>query len=502
MKVTLAAMGCENISLEYLSAVLKADGHKVSLAYDPALFDDKNYFYKPALARLFDQREKTVQAIVNQNPDILGISVFASNYQWALDIAGRVKKRIDVPVVFGGIHPSAAPDEVIGNDCVDMICLDEGEAPMVELLKSMESGSVATDIENIWLKNNGEVIKNPLRPLQDINELPMPDKELFENDLPIKYMYLTVTSRGCPFACSFCSNSFLKRFQKGRGRFFRERNVALVMEELLHYKDKYDYQWVDIKNNTFSATKKWTMEFLDLYASEIARPLRVMGHAKKIDDEIAGAMKRAGVWRVQMGVESLDRDIRREVLKRKESNEEIFNALNALDRHGVGYSIDYMVGLPGQKDEELEGAAVTFAGLKYAVRITPFWLQYLYGTDLMDIGKKIGEVSTDGEQAAKKGQDHHYIYQGSVTETEKVKTLRSFHVLFRLAPSIGPKWTGWLVEKKRYKAFSYLPMAPVITLVDFFASFFIKDLTSIAYIKTYFWHMIKMAREQFSGVSK
>lgn len=485
-------MGCENISLEYLSASLKKAGHSVCLAYDPSLFDDKNYFYKPGLARIFDQRKNVVKRILRQKPDILGISVFSSNYQWALDIARQVKAVSNPLVIFGGIHPTAEPDEVLGNECVDAICRDEGDHAIVKLADSLEKGTIDTSIENLWFKDKEAIVKNPMARLQDLNSLPMPDKTLFENDIPMNYMYLTVTSKGCPFACSFCSNSFLKKIQKGRGRFLRERSVDLVMEELLLYKKRYNYQWVDIKNNTFSATRDWTLEFLERYEKEIRCPLRVMGHPKKIDDQIAKAMKSAGVWRVQLGIESLREDIRRDVLHRKESNEDIFAAIDSLNRHKIGFSIDHMVGLPGQKDEDLEQAAVTYSKYRHVVRITPFWLQYLCGTDLMDIGKKLGVIDESALNASRLGLDHHYIYQGSVTDVEKVRTLRGFHILFRLVPTLGPKWAGWITKNKRYRIFRYLPMGPVITLVDFFASFVINDLTSISYIKTYFWTILRI----------
>lgn len=492
MRVSFVAMGCESISLEYLSATLKNHGHKVSLAYDPALFDDKNYFYKPSLAKIFSRKKQVVEKVIRQKPDVVGISVFASNYQWALDIAKTVKEQVNPLIVFGGIHPSTAPDEVISNDCVDVICRDEGESAFLELLESLENDRLNTTIRNLWFKQGEKIIRNPMRKLVDLDTLPMPDKTLFENDIPMQYMYLTVTSKGCPFACSFCSNSFLKHFQKGRGRFLRERSVDLVMDELHYYKKRYNYSWVDIKNNTFSATKSWTLEFLDRYSREIKVPLRVMGHPKKIDDEIASAMKHAKVWRVQLGVESLDENLRKNLLKRKETNEEIIRAMDTLERHQIDFSIDHMVGLPGQKEEDLVYAVNTFARYKQAVRITPFWLQYLTGTDLLEMAIQSGTVDETVAETARKGLDHHYIYQGSVQDEKLVRTLRSFHVMFRLAPTIGTRLTRWLSDKKRYRLFRYLPMEPIINIVDFFASFVINDLTSITYIKTYFWTILRI----------
>jgi len=270
------------------------------------------------------------------------------------------------------------------------------------------------------------------------------------------------------------------------------------MEELLHYKKRYDFQWVDIKNNTFSANKKWTLEFLDRYSRDVNVPLRVMIHPTKIDDEILKAMKKAPVWCMQMGIESLREDIRRDLLGRKETNQQIKKALSILEQHKIRYTIDHMFGLPGQTDQDLEFAAKTYSHCGNAMRITPFWLQYLHGTDLLEIADGMGIIDQDVRKAAVQGLDHHYIYQGSVTDKEQVNNLRCFHVLFRLVPIVGPKTTDWLIRKKRYRLFKYLPLNPLITMADLFSTFFFKDLTAITYIKTYFIHMTKMLRNIFS----
>jgi len=187
LKVVLAATGAENISLEAISAMLKQNGHRVQLAFDRALFNDAQYFSIPWLARLLDVKNAVVRQIVEAKPDLLCVSVFADNYQWALDLCRRVKQEIDVTVVFGGIHPTTVPERVIREECVDVICVGEGDFAIAELANSLERGRVDHSIKNLWFKKDGEIVRNPPRPNTNLDNLPMIDKELFEDYIPYRH---------------------------------------------------------------------------------------------------------------------------------------------------------------------------------------------------------------------------------------------------------------------------------------------------------------------------
>ena len=114
MKVLLVHQGRENLGIEYLSAVLKAAGHEVSLAYEYNLFGlNDNVFYNPFGERFFSQDRQVLKKIDDFQPDLLAFSVYTSTYAWACKIARTVKERIDTPVVFGGIHATLVPEEVI-----------------------------------------------------------------------------------------------------------------------------------------------------------------------------------------------------------------------------------------------------------------------------------------------------------------------------------------------------------------------------------------------------
>ena len=122
MKIIFPVMGAENISAACMVSLCKDLGHCVKVAFDRALFDDKQYFSIGFLAKLFDKKKQVVKEIIKEKPDILAMSVFADNYQWSLDLVRKVKeKHTNFVTVWGGIHPTSVPEDVIKEDLVDFV---------------------------------------------------------------------------------------------------------------------------------------------------------------------------------------------------------------------------------------------------------------------------------------------------------------------------------------------------------------------------------------------
>jgi radical SAM superfamily enzyme YgiQ (UPF0313 family) len=454
MKCTFVVMGAENVSVQALSAYLKARGFETGLAYDQALFDDKNFLDWPRLAKLLDNSGQCVRQIVESAPDLVAFTVMTPTYQWALDIARRVKQRIPVPILFGGIHPSTVPHKVIQEDCVDMVCVGEGEEPLADLLESMRKGSIDTTIRNLWFKTySGRIIRNPSRlEIQDVDRLPFPDKELFEDHVCIPNYYLALTARGCPFTCTFCSLSFMaKESESMGGKRLRQRSVELALQELRRARDKYHPEWIDIKNNTFTANRKWTLEFCRLYPEAVGVPFKVFAHPLTMVDEVAVALKEAGCWGVQLGIESYDANVRREILNRKEGNEHIDKAVLAMDKAGLPYTLDYILGLPGQTEDELLRAAYFFLDRTACYRVSPYMLAYLPKLEIVEHGLRAGEITQADVDALENGLHNHYLSTGSILNKRRLRQLRAYRFLFRMIPMVPKPIMRLVVSWKLFK---------------------------------------------------
>lgn len=495
MRITFLAIGAENLGIEALSAFLKKAGHEVTLAYDPSLFDDLVYYKIPFLARLFDVKAKAIKKVVESKPDLVGINVFVDNFRWACYMAKEIKKRIDVPIIFGGVFPTACPERVLKEDCVDMVCLGEGEEAMLELVNSIKAGEIDCNIKNLWFKKDGQIIKNEVRDLQDLNNLPSYDKALFEDEIPMKNYYLTVTQKGCPFNCTYCEHNFLRKFDQGHGQHLRKRNIDNILTELKIMKERYGFKEIDFKDNVFTVDKQWTLEFLKRYQEEINLPFRILSHPLCIDDDIAKALKGAGVHRIQLGIQSMNQKTRNEVLKRFETDEQIMKCFEALDKYKVNYSVDHIFGLPGETEEDLIIAARVYAKLKSCSRVTVFWLTYFPKTDMVEIAKKAGLINEKDIENIESGKEPAYQSEEGSIRDEKLKdTFKNYQLLFRIIPILPEFVVNFILNHELQKYFKYFPRKFIIFLADHYVSFARHDYAAIHYLRYYLFQMKKITK--------
>lgn len=180
MRVLFVLSSVEWTGVQILISILKRAGHCVDLAAVGG-FSSSGYF-PPAKRPRFARQLRQVERF---RPDVVMCS--STTYGWNLlrALLRQIREHFPrLPMVVGGIHPTVAPDRVLGEPFVDAICVGEGEEAILELLDVLTPGQSPPfsrlDIRNIWFKQNGQVIRNALRPLvSDLDALPFPDKALF-----------------------------------------------------------------------------------------------------------------------------------------------------------------------------------------------------------------------------------------------------------------------------------------------------------------------------------
>jgi len=121
-----------------------------------------------------------------------------------------LKKNLDVPVVWGGVHASVHPQNILEQDWVDFVVQGEGEYALLDLVNALQDGRSVNRIPNIWTKQGNDIVGNKPRPLiRELDTLPFPDKSIYSavrTDFSLGYR--TMASRGCPFSCHYCYNCF------------------------------------------------------------------------------------------------------------------------------------------------------------------------------------------------------------------------------------------------------------------------------------------------------
>lgn len=501
-RIGFFAMGADNVSVEVLSQALKNQGHRTILGFDRALFGDLMYYTIPSVRNFFSRKKEITRKVLDFKPDLVCFSVFVDSYKWCLDIASAIKAESDVPTVFGGIHVTTSPHDVIKHSQIDILCIGEGNETIVELANALEkTGRIDTRLPGFWFKlKTGRVIKNPYKSgTKNLDELPPPDKEIIKDSWNIRDYYLTVTSRGCIERCTFCQQSFYATFEEGNniGPYVREKSVDAVIRELQEAKRKYGVRYIDIKNNVLSSSTKWQKEFLTRYPKEVGVPFRIMIHPKQATKQYTRLLKEAGCDHAQMGIESLDEWVKKYIIKRHDTNEDAYNAVKNLEEAGVKYSCDFIFGLPKQKVEELVAGIHFLSKLRKCVRASVFWMQYLPGVGATQYAFNTGILTRKDLAKIHAGEQDHYMSHGSVEDEHKKKELKNFMLLYRLAP-ILPGWLLlFLYSSKIYRLFRFLPQSPIIVAVDLFVSFVRRDYWAIYAMKSYWWELRSRVDKNF-----
>ncbi len=437
MNVTFVALGSEQLSLSLLSAVLRREGHSTSLAFHPALFADRYFLDVPPLAALFDRTARVVDEVVAGAPDLVAFSVLTPTYQWALDVARAVKRRLDVPVIFGGVHPSAEPEVCLENACVDYVCVGEGEEAILRLCDALATGHArpARPIPNLWWRDGALLVRGAAAPfIQDLDALPPFDKELWDGPIRVADNYLTMTSRGCPYRCAFCFNSFFASLPgRGGGRYVRQRSIDHAMSELVAAKSRFAIRRVDFEDDIFTVEKSWIRDFLIEYRRDIGVPFQCLVHPRYVDAEVARWLREAGCEHVQMGVQSADEEYKRTQLLRMEKEAHLEAALGALAAAGVPTKLDHMLGLPGEPPSAQDKARALYARFPPR-RIQTFWLTWLPGIELLREALASGRLSTADHDAIRRGETRLFHSRTARSDDERQSFYRRYEVLFRLMP--------------------------------------------------------------------
>ncbi len=348
-----------------------------------------------------DWREYLKNRIERFKPDIVGFSVMSSDYIQALKMTRFIKEKYNLPVLFGGVHVILMPEQTIKNKDVDFICTCEGEYVLKDLLdKNLD----CKGIKGVWYKDDtGQIVKNVNRDLiQNLDALPFPDFKdydmkkhflLSNQNLPI------MTSRGCPYNCTYCSNHAIKK--QLNGRYIRSRSVDNVIKEIeLRIKQYYSQgmRYLFFYDDIFILNKAFVFEFCRKFKEKGFHRLikwNVNVRANLVTDEIIKVMKDAGCYEIRMGVEAGNDKIRNELYKRNMTKEQIFNAVNIIKKYKIHIRLNFLIGAPyetaGMIQETLDLAKKIDANHELFAVLIP-----LPATELKEICEKEGLIEKKG----------------------------------------------------------------------------------------------------------
>jgi len=363
------AFGFKPIGLSLLSALCLKEGHKVRL-FDTTFFDlgYKEYSeiaidikkYKPVDLSPFhigktpvNLQSEVERAVKEYSPDVICFSLLSDEKLVAREISGYIRGMDPgIPILWGGIHPTVAPEEVIGLDTVDYACVGEGIEALPELLGAIENGVHPMGIANIWAKDEGKVIRNDPRPMfLDLDSLPYLDWDIFDPRNFIKPFDGRaviggdwMSNWGCPYRCTYCINNFLNRVHR---RAIRRYSPERAIEELSFLKEKHHLNFMRFFDEDFLMRPVDVLRrFAKLYEDQVGIPFSIETNPRSVTREKVEILKKMGIGSASLAIESGNDFIRQKVLKRADTKEDIVNAFRFFHEAGIRTASFNMIGLP------------------------------------------------------------------------------------------------------------------------------------------------------------
>lgn len=346
--VLFISRGEENLGIEYLSSFLKDRHINTHLFFDPG-FDDIFFLKQRKSQKKFTKLKKAISSF---KPDLVALTSVTLTFGPIREMADIIKKEFNIPTVIGGVHATTLQDSMFELGCFDYICIGEGENALYELVKAIK-GERDHNIPNIWYKKDDKLVRNAPAPLiRDLDCLPFPDKDLYYKEKVFSSRYTIMTSRGCPYRCSYCVNELYHRLYT-RQPVIRRRSVDNVIEELLQARDRYNIKKVRFYDDVFTVNRPWLEEFYEKYRKNINIPFHCNISPQNIDADLLKLLTESGCKAVSMGVQSGSSRVREFIMERKMKNEEIIHAADMVRNAGIKLLTELIFAVPGETEEEM-----------------------------------------------------------------------------------------------------------------------------------------------------
>lgn len=361
-------------------------------------FKSNLIFFKELLWKINEPSETEINLLINKikelNPTIIGLSVRSPFFNLAIRLTERLKP-LNKLIIWGNMHPTIKPDECI--KYADIICIGDGELSMLELMRNLKDKKDISNIKNLWIKKENKIIKNPIANLNqnldsvtfyglsNVNKYSINEGKLSPLDPQLKYSkYNIMAGRGCPYSCTYCTNSYLHKLYKGKGCFIRKRSVENVIGELIEAKNKLDIKEVHFYDEIFILDKIWLNRFLKEYKKKINLPFSLCLHPNVIDEEVIRKLKSYGLERVGLGIQSGSQRVRYEIFNRYVSDEKILEVARIFKKFKVAPTYDIILDNPYETESDTKDSINLLLKIKRPYHLNVFSLVNLPKTDLTE----------------------------------------------------------------------------------------------------------------------
>jgi len=441
-------------AIALLSRILKNNGFVVGLfdttdygldlSKDYDKVQEKYLTVRPTKHRKLKYEDHNVWQDLNDKvnsfgPDIIAVSATESTFLLGVEVIKHIEHR-EMPIILGGTFATFAPTRALDFPEIDIVCVGEGEIPLLELCQKMSRGEDWKKVPGLVFRDkSGELQKNASPPLVNLNDNPINfDIGLFDRERLIRpmagkmYKMAPVeTIRGCPYHCAFCNSPGQNMmFDTPTQKFVRKKSMPKVREELLHYKNnfgvEYNFFWAD----TFLMMSQRELdEFCEIY-QDIKLPFWVQTRVETINEWRIKKLKKVGLARIAFGIEHGDEKFRQEKLIKEFSNADAVRALDIVADFEVPYNTNNMVGYPNETWELAMQTVELNRRFRGMDTSSCFTFAPYYGTPARDMAVEAGFMPSDLIAPGNADDSILNMSQFPPAEIEKFRRVFSLYVKF------------------------------------------------------------------------
>jgi len=306
-------------------------------------------------ARFIDEQveENTLELVQQyvkemERPYIFGFSVLTAAYKSAVSVSKELRRLYpDSIILFGGIHPTALPEEVLSHDHIDFVIRGEGERSLVELYRCLREGKSLKGIANLSYRENGSIVHNDRTfVLDDLDSYPPFPYHLFTS--PRYDLGFVMSSRGCPYRCVFCSNRITT------GMKYRYRSSKAIVDELEMLYDKYGKRYILFLDDNFLVNKKRVYELIDEIKKkglDKKMSFNFQARGDNTDEDLLKSLFEAGFRSIFFGLETSSEEVMK-IIKKGETVAQCVAAVKIAKKVGFHVSATFIYALPGETHQD------------------------------------------------------------------------------------------------------------------------------------------------------
>lgn len=348
---------------------------------------------------------------LTKDSTLVGFSLMSKDVKVMLPLVKRIRELQKIPVVWGGIHPTALPEESLGH--CDFVCIGEGEEPLRRLyVRIKERGTNFADIPNLCFVKGEEIVQTPVTYMaESLDGLPFPDYKFSDSyyvqavrrgsrlvripedskarqDLFETNSFLFYSQRGCRLACTYCSNSLYHRLAREAGKkWYRMASVQRVKRELRDHMTHLPFiEHIGINDDDILDR---SIEELDEIGSFLENDIKVTFNInatpRHVTREKIDVLSNYGLRQIAMGVQTGSDRILRYVYKRPVSTADVLRAANIIGEfYGKGVNADYgfILDCPYENSEDRLDSLKLLVSLPRPITVNLYTLGFFPGTEL------------------------------------------------------------------------------------------------------------------------